>query len=202
MKKILLIITIIYSSIANSSPCKDSGSDIFNSADGSGFVFYVYSKEKDVAFQLPGKTISFPNEKNKNQFYIGKTLYEYIQVDSSEFETQNSGALEILKNHASSEQKYLKSTPSPLKEIIDMGENTKEAAGNQPEFVFYLWKAKDPKNNEKSNQYILTTVISGKIFMLSAISDIKQNDITEHSFNVFTSSFQIVSEISKCPKTN
>jgi hypothetical protein len=201
---LLLLLTLIsFSSAAAFSPCGKSGMTALRANDGSGFLFYVFREGPDIYFALAGKQISFPNgTSGPRQFMIDGIIYESLSVQPKEFIGSEKGLadLDILKRHQQYEFGYMKTTPTPLTEFVELGPRTKSAADGQPDFTFFLWMARAPHDAKGTRQYFLTTVSNNEVLVLTAIvPNQSANDLAMQSFESYASSFQHILKKEDCP---
>jgi hypothetical protein len=200
----LLVLLSVLSSSSLASPCDRDGWTALNAADGSAYLFYLFREIPDVYFAIPGKKMSFPDGiKESPQFIIDGILYQSLLVKPTEFMKLEKGVvdLDILKKHQTYEFDYLQKTPTPLRKFVEHGPRVKGAAEGQPTFTFYLWEAADPRDQEGTRQYFLTTVSAGEVIVLSAIvRDQAADEIAMQAFETYASSFRHVLKKEDCPK--
>ncbi|MDT7540102.1 MAG: hypothetical protein QOE33_6 [Acidobacteriota bacterium] len=201
----LLILLIFLSSVLTSaSPCGKSGMTVLRANDGSGFIFYVFREGPDFAFELPGKEISLPEDlSGPRRFLINGIHFESLLVKPSAFMKPEKGLadLEILKKQQAYEFEFMQKTPTPLRQLIELGPREKPAANGQPSFTFYLWEAADPYDPKGARQYFLSTVSGGEVIVLSAIvPDQAREGEAMQAFNSYASSFQHVLKKEQCPE--
>lgn len=202
---LLLLLTLVsFSSAAAFSPCGKSGMRTLRANDGSGFLFYVLREGPDIYFYLAGKQISFPNgTSGPRQFMIDGITYESLSVNPKDFIGAEKGLadLDLLKRHQQYEFAYMKTTPTPLTELVELGPRTKAAAGGQPNFTFFLWMARAPNDPRGTRQYFLTTVSNNEVLVLTAIVPNQAgDDLAMQSFESYASSFQHVLKKEDCPQ--
>jgi hypothetical protein len=200
----LLLLILSFSSAAFSSPCAKSGWTALRANDGSGFIFYLYRDGADFAFELFGREMSFPDKsKSPPQFFIDGIFYQTLSVKPSEFMKVEKGAadLDILKQHEKYEWDFLLKTPTPLRQLDELGPRTKAASKGQPGFTFYLWAARDPKDPHGLRQYFLTTVSGGDVIVLSAmVANDTQDELAFQAFESYITYFQHVLDKKICPE--
>ena len=201
----LFVILVLFSSaFASTSPCGVSGMTVLRANDGSGYILYIFRDGPDFAFELPGKEISFPEgTSGPRRFLIDGILFESLLVKTSAFMKSEKGVadLEILKKHQAYEFEFMQKTPTPLRQLVELGPREKPAANGQPSFTFYLWEAADPRDPKGARQYFLSTVSGGEVAMLSAIvpNQAKEGEAMQ-AFNSYASSFQHVLKKEQCPE--
>lgn len=198
-----VIWALLCSSVAAASPCGKDGMTALRANDGSVYIFYVFRDGPDFAFQLPGKEISFPGGlSGPRRFLIDGILFESLLVKPSAFMKSEKGVadLEILKKHQAHAFEFMQTTPTPLRQLIELGPREKPAAGGQPSFTFYLWQAADPRDPRGARQYFLSTVSGGEVAVLSAVvpSQAREGEAMR-AFNSYASSFQHVLKKEQCP---
>lgn len=202
---IAIWLSLIISSNLYANPCAKNGMDVLKANDGSGYIFYIYRKNTDLVFVIPGKEISFPSGfSGPKRFFIDGLLYEIVVVDESDFlkSKQYLSDDEVLNAHMAYEEKYiLDSHLSPLTKMVESGINVKSATATQPEFSFNLWQSKDPKNENGPSQYYVSTVTSGEVVYLSVISK-SSNEASQvmGALHGYTDSFQHILNKQQCPK--
>jgi hypothetical protein len=201
---LLFLLTLLsLSSAAGMSPCGKSGMTALRANDGGGFLFYLFREEPDIYFSLDGKQISFPEGTNgPRRFMIDGIFYESLTLKPKEFIESEKGLadLDILKRHQQYEFGYMKTTPTPLKEFVELGPRTKPAAAGQPSFTFYLWMARAPNDAKGTRQYFLTTVSNSEVIVLTAIVPNEAAEVQAmQSFQSYAGSFQHVLRKEDCP---
>ena len=200
----LILLTCFVSASAFPSPCAKSGWTGLRANDGSGFIFYVYREAPDIYFLLTGRQLSCPDKsKTPPQFFIDGVFYQTLIVKSSEFMKVEKPAadLDILKLHEKYEWDFMQKTPTPLRQLDELGPRTKAASKGQPGFTFYLWAARDPKDAHGSRQYFLTTVSGGDVVVLSAmVANDTQDELAFQAFESYITSFQHVLDKKNCPE--
>lgn len=136
------------------------------------------------------------------RFVIDGVSYESLLVNPKAFTQSEKGLadLEILKRHQRYEFDYMKTTPTPLKQMVELGPRTKPAANGQPNLTFYLWLAKAPDDEKGTRQYFLTTVSNNEVVVLTAIvPNQTAEQLAMESFQSYASSFQHVLKKEDCP---
>ncbi|MBA3240307.1 MAG: hypothetical protein H0T60_03685 [Acidobacteria bacterium] len=201
---LLFLLIFPSSAFASASPCGKSGMTVLRANDGGGFIFYVFREGPDFAFELPGKETSFPDGlSGPRRFLIDGIHFESLLVKPSAFMKSEKGVadLEILKKHQAYEFEFMQKTPTPLRQLIELGPREKPAANGQPSFTFYLWEAADPRDPKGARQYFLSTVSGGEVTVLSAIvpNQAKEGEAMR-AFNSYASSFQHVLKKEQCPE--
>ena len=202
----ILLLLLISSSSGSvlASPCGNGGWTGLRANDGSGYLFYIFREAPDLYFALPGEEISFPDgAKSPPKFFIDGILYQSLLVEPTDFMKSAAGVadLDILKKHQTYEFDFMQSTPTPLRKLVEHGSRERAAANGQPSFTFYLWEAIDPRDQNGSRQYFLTTVSAGHVVVLSTIvRDQAAADIAMQSFRRYTSSFRHVLKKEDCPE--
>ena len=201
---LLLLLTGFVSATAFPSPCAKSGWTALRANDGSGFILYLYRDGPDFGFELSGRQISsLDKSKSPLQFFIDGVFYQTLIVKPSEFMKVEKGVadLDILKQHEKHEWDYMQKTPTPLRKIDVLGPRVKAASNGQPAFTFYLWAARDPKDEHGARQYFLTTVSGGDVVVLSAmVANDAQDNLAFNAFESYITSFQHVRDKKDCPE--
>jgi hypothetical protein len=198
----LVLLTGIMSASAFPSPCAKSGWTGLRANDGSGFIFYLYRDAPDLYFLLTGRQVSFPEGPKKPQYFIDGVFYQSLFVKPSEFMKGEKGVsdLDVLKQHEKYEWDFMQKTPTPLRKLDELGPRVKPASKGQPEFTFYLWAARDPKDLHGSRQYFLTTISSGDVVVLSAVvANDTQDELAFQAFESYITFFQHVLDKKNCP---
>lgn len=187
------------------SPCGTSGMTVVRADTGGQYVLYVFREGPDVAFQLPGKDISFPNGfTGPKMFIVDGVVFESLFAKTGDFiKSAGDGSdLDLLKAHRKYEVEYIQKTPSPLKKFIELGPRERAAANGQPAFTFYLWQMANPLEPRGTSQYFLTTVTAGEVAVLSAIvADDSKTDVAMRAFQSYAGSFQHILRKENCPET-
>lgn len=172
---------------------------------GSHYVLYAYREGPDVAFQIPGKDMSFPTEKTGPKiFTLDGVTFETLFVKAADFTKTTSGKsdLDILKEHRDFDVAFIQKSGSPLQRLNELGPRDRPASNGQPAFTFYLWQMFDPKKPKGTSQYFLTTVSAGEVVVLSAIvPDESKLDTAMGAFESYASSFQHILRKTQCPET-
>lgn len=200
---VLLGIFTLFSVAGLASPCGKSGMTVVRAYSGKEFVLYVFREGPDIAFQLQGKEISFPNGfTGPKTFNIAGIHFESLFVKVGDFmKSKDASDLEILKKHREYEFEYIQKTPSPLKQLIELGPRERPAGNKQPAFTFYLWKASNPLDPKGTSQFFLTTVSGGEVAVLSAIVPDQSNEpAVMQAFQSYVSSFQHILQKEQCPE--
>ena len=201
----LALLILLSFSNAVASPCGTSGMTALRANDGNGFLFYLFRKGPDIYFSLDGKEISFPEGTNgPRRFVIDGILYESLLLKPEEFMKSAKGIpeLDILKAHQRYEFDYISKSPSPLKQLEEVGPRKKAAAAGEPGFTFYLWLIKAPQDSTGPRQYFLTSVSNNEVVVLSAMmQDQSAEDRVMKAFETYASSFQHVLKKDQCPET-
>jgi hypothetical protein len=173
--------------------------------DGRQFVIYSFRKGIDVAFQLPGLEISFPNgTTGPKRFIIDGVFFETIFVPTTDFLKKNDGLtdLQVLKKHREFEVDYLNKATTPLSKFVELGPRERPASRQQPAFTFYLWEMVDPRDDNGARQYYLTTLSAGDVVVLSAVvPDYSKEENAMMAFQSFARSFQHILDKEQCPET-
>jgi hypothetical protein len=186
------------------SPCGSSGMTVVKAFDGQEFVIYLFRKGSDVAFQLPGADLSFPNgQTGPKRFVIDGILFEALLVPSSDFlkSKDKLSDLEILKKHREWEVDYLSKGPGSLSKFVEIGPRERPAHSQQPSSTFYLWEMINPTDMKGARQYYLSTITEGEVIVLTAIlADDSKDSIAMKAFQSFASSFQLVLKKEQCPE--
>lgn len=190
---------------AFASPCGTSGMTVVKAFDGKHFVVYLFRKGVDVAFQLPGSDISFPNGTDgPKRFIIDGVLFETLLVPTTDF-LKTSDKLEdvdVLRKHRDFEVDYLNEAAAPLSKFVELGPRARPEGKGQPAFTFYLWEMVDPRDQKGARQYYLSTLSAGEVVMLSAVvPDDSKEGAAMMAFQSFASSFQHVLDKEQCPDT-
>jgi hypothetical protein len=205
--KLLLSALILLASFVGASafpsPCAKSGWTGLRANDGSGFIFYLYRDAPDIYFLLGGRQISFPDKsKTPPQFIIDGIFYQTLIVKASEFMKVEKVAadLDVLKAHEKYEWDFMQKTPTPLRKLDELGPRVKPASKGQPSFTYYLWAARDPRDEHGSRQYFLTTVSDGDVVVLTAVvANNAQDNIAFDAFEGYITSFQHILNKKDCP---
>jgi len=201
---LVLLILLSFSTVV-ASPCGTSGMTALRANDGGGFLFYLFRQGPDIYFSLDGKEISFPEGTNgPRRFMIDGILYENLLLKPEEFMKSARGIpdLDILKAHQRYEFDHISKSRSPLKELEEVGPRTKPPAGGQPEFTFYLWLIKAPRDSTGPRQYFLTSLSHNEVVVLSAMMpDQSAEDRVMKAFETYARSFQHVLRKDQCPDT-
>lgn len=200
----LLVLMFFSTGTAVASPCGRDGWTALRANDGSGYLFYIFRDTPDLYFALSGKEISFPDGvKSRLEFFIDGILYQSLLVKPTEFMKIEAGVadLDILYKHQKYEFDFMQKTPTPLRKLVEHGPRVKATANGQPSFTFYLWEAIDPRDQNGSRQYFLTTVSAGHVVVLSAIvRDQAADDIAMQAFESYANSFRHVLKKEDCPE--
>jgi hypothetical protein len=203
--RLLLIAAVLLLPItAAGSPCGTSGMTVVKADSGSHYVLYVFREGPDIAFQLPGKDISFPKgTEGPKTFIIDGVHFETLLAKTTE---PVAGAakltdVEMLKKHRDREVEYIKTTPSPLTKLVEHGPRERPAGNGQPSFTFYLWQIVNPQDLKGASQYFLTTVSGGEIAVFSAIvPDPSKESVAMQAFQSYAGSFQHILRKEQCPQ--
>jgi len=167
-------------------------------------ISYIFFETGQIAFELPGKEISFPDGlSGPRRFLIDGVLFESLLVKPSAFMKSEKGVadLEILKKHQAYEFEFMQKTPTPLRQLVELGPREKPAANGQPSFTFYLWEAADPRDPKGARQYFLSTVSGGEVAVLSAIVPNQAKEAEAmRAINSYAISFQHVLKKEQCPE--
>ena len=204
--RLFLIATVllIIPTAAAGSPCGTSGMTVVKADNGSQYVLYVFREGPDVAFQLPGKDISFPKGTDgPKTFMIDGVHFETLFAKLTEPLTPGAKLtdVEMLKKHRDQEVEYIKKTPSPLTKLVEHGPRERAAGYGQPSFTFYLWQVVNPQDPKGTSQYFLTTVSAGEIAVLSAIvPDPSKESVAMGAFQSYAGSFQHILRKEQCPQ--
>ena len=203
IKVSVFLLAVVFVSSVVAEPCGKDGMTALRANNGSGFLFYLLRNGPDIYFALGGKEISFPNGTNgPRRFVIDNIMYESLIVKPKEFIGSEQGLadLEILKRHQRYEFSHMQSTPTPLKEFVELGARTKRAAAGQPGFTYYLWIATTPNDPKGARQYFLTTVSNSEVVVLTAIvKNETAAGLAMQTFESYVSSFQHVLKKEDCP---
>jgi hypothetical protein len=198
------LLTSLCAAAAFSSPCNGSGMTALRADDGGGYLFYVFREGPDIYFAINGEKISFPEGTDgPRRFVVDGIFYESLLVKPSEFMKPELGIseLEILKKHKAYDFDFLQKSGTPLKQAVELGPQVKPPAAGQPSFTFFLWKAVDPKNENGTRQYFLTTVSGGDVVVLTAIvPNQAADDKAMAAFQTYAGSFQHVLKKEQCPE--
>src|SRR5688572_1871498 len=140
-------ITAFFTIAAVASPCGKGGMTVVKAFSGDAFVIYSFRDGADVAFQLPGTDISFPNGlTGPKRFTVDGVYFETLFAKTDPFmkSAKGSSDIEILRKHREYEIEYIQKSASPLKSFVELGPRERPARNNQPAFTFYLWKMVGP----------------------------------------------------------
>lgn len=185
------------------TPCGTSGMTVVKADSGLQYILYLYREGPDVAYQVPGKEMTFPNGFTGPRMYnLDGVVFESLFVKTADFmpSTQGKSDLDILKAQQKFEVEYLQKAGGPLKSLVELGPRDRPAAGGQPAFTFYLWQMVDPKDLKGASQYYLTTVSSGEVAVLSAIvPNEAKTDVAMNAFQSYAGSFQHILRKQQCP---
>jgi hypothetical protein len=189
---------------AHSSPCGTSGMTVVKAFDGKQFVIYSFRKGADVAFQIPGSDISFPNgTSGPKRFIVDGVVFETLFVPVSDFlkTKEKLSDVDVLKKQREFEVDYLSKSPSPLTKSVELGPRERPANKQQPAFTFYLWQMINPRDERGARQYYLTTLSEGDVVVLSAIvADDSREAVAMMAFQSFASTFQHILVKEQCPE--
>src|SRR5215211_5723454 len=178
---------------------------VFKADDGTPYVLYVFREGPDAAFQLPGKSISFPEgTSGRKMFSIEGVIFETLFAKTADFVKPNEtlSDLEILRKHKGYEFDFLKKARSPLTKLVELGPRERAAGGGQPSFTFYLWQVINPSDAKGTSQYYLTTVSAGEVAVLSAIVPMAAKEaVAIQAFQNYAASFQHILRKEQCPET-
>ena len=187
------------------SPCGTSGMTVVKADNGVQYALYAFREGPDVAFQLPGKEISFPNgTEGRKTFAIDGIHFETIFVKGDAFlkPGERLPDADMLKKHMDFEFDYIKKTPSPLSKLVEIGPRERPAGNGQPAFTFFLWHIMNPLDAKGTSQYFLTTVSSGEVTVLSAIlPEASKEWVVMQAFQSYAGSFQHILRKAQCPET-
>src|SRR5437762_5666804 len=117
-------VAVVLAVYTNGSPCGTSGMSVVKANDGGLFVIYSFREGPDVAFQIPGKEISFPNgTTGPKRFNIDGVIFETLFVNKSEFLKTSDPLIdvEVLKKHREYEVSYITKAGGPLSKLIELG---------------------------------------------------------------------------------
>jgi hypothetical protein len=171
---------------------------------GKQFVIYAFREGPDVAFQIPGSEISFPNGfTGPKSFIVDGVHFETLFAELKSFmgSTKNVSDLDILRKHREYEVEYIKKSSSPLTTFEELGPRERPAANGQPKFTFYLWRMLNPKEPEGTSQFFLTTVSNNEVAVLSAIVRSSSYDqVAMQVFQSYAGTFQHILKKDQCPE--
>ena len=185
------------------TPCGTSGMTVVKADSGGRYVVYAFREGPDVAFQVPGTDMSFPNgTTGSKMFTLDGVVFETLFVKTADFIKPTTGKsdLEILKEHRDFDVAFIQKAGGALQKMVELGPRDRPASNGQPAFTFYLWQMIDPKKPRGASQYFLTTVTSGEVAVLSAIvPDEAKLDVAMTAFESYASSFQHILRKTQCP---
>lgn len=190
---------------AAASPCGTSGMTVVRADNGGQYVLYVFREGPDIAFQLPGKGISFPEgTRERKMFEIDGVVFETLFAKTGDFIKSGEALsdLDALKKHKDYEFDFIKKMSGPLTKLVEIGPRERRAGGGQPSFTFYLWQLMNPSDAQGPSQYFLTTVSAGEIAVLSAIvPGVGKESVAMQAFESYAVSFQHILRKEQCPET-
>jgi hypothetical protein len=206
VSKILVGIALVsfgLTAFAHASPCGTSGMTVVKAFDEKQFVIYSFRKSIDVAFQIPGSDISFPNgTSGPKRFIIDGVVFETLFVPVTDFlkTKEKLSDVDVLKKQREFEVEYLSKAPGPLTKFVELGPRERPASKQQPAFTFYLWQMINPRDEHGARQFYLTTLSEGDVVVLSAIvADDSREAAAMMAFQSFASTFQHILEKERCP---
>ena len=189
---------------ANALPCGTDGMTVVKAFDGKQFVIYSFRKGVDIAFQIPGTDISFPNgTTGPKRFIVDGVVFETLFVPRTDFlkTTDEMSDVDVLRKHKEFEVNYLSKAPSPLTKFVELGPRERPAGRQQPAFTFYLWQMINPGDQRGARQFYLTTLSEGDVVVLSAIvADDSKEATAMMAFQSFASTFQHILKKDQCPQ--
>lgn len=186
------------------SPCGTAGMTVVKAFDGQNFVIYSYRPGSDVAFQIPGKDISFPNgTSGPKRFVIDGVFFETLFVPITDFlKTKDKlSDVDVLRKHKEFEVEYLTKSAGPLSKFVELGPRERPAGNQQPAFTFYLWQMANPRDERGTRQFYLTTLSENDVVVLSAVvgDDVKER-MAMTAFQSFAGTFQHILKKEQCPE--
>ena len=190
---------------AAASPCGTSGMTVVKADKGDQYVLYVFREGPDIAFQLPGKGISFPEgTRGRKMFEIDGVVFETLFAKTGDFikPGETLSDLDALKKHKDYEFDFIKKMSGPLTKLVEIGPRERRAGGGQPSFTFYLWQLVNPSDAQGPSQYFLTTVSGAEVAVLSAIVPAAgKESLAMQAFESYAVSFQHILRKEQCPET-
>jgi hypothetical protein len=191
------------SALGAMSPCGTDGMTVVKADGGGKYVVYAFREGPDVAFQIPGKDMSFPNGTTGPKiFTLDGVVFETLFVKTADFVKPTTGKsdMDILNAHREFDVAYIQKLGGPLQKFVELGPRERPAANGQPAFTFYLWQMIDPLKPRGPSQYFLTTVTGGEVAVLSAIvKDEPSVDVAMDAFQSYAGSFQHILRKTQCP---
>jgi hypothetical protein len=185
------------------SQCPSSGeTKVFNSKSGAGFYFYKFLGDSSFRYFLDGKTFSLDDKRDpgKTFLFIDQMVYEPLLLENSQLKeyTKSSKDIDILRAQAKYEQEYFKNAdPSML--ITDYGPAYQKNSDGSDGRLFYLWKKESAPGKTAATQYLCSTMIKERLFVMSFMS--QEGSISEDDMmgqiQTYTSHFASLSS-SQC----
>ena len=199
-RSFVLLFSLSFVGAVNLYPqCPDTGqSKVFQSKAGKGFYVYEFLGESSFQYFLEGTNFSFNDKDNpgKTYIFVDKMAYEPLLIERAQLQeyTKSSKAIDILAAQAKYEQGYFKRT-DPSMSITDYGPASMKNPDGSDGRLFYLWKKESAPGKTAATQYLVSTMINDRLFVMSFMP--KEGSIPEdemmRQIQSYTSHFDLVS---------
>jgi hypothetical protein len=183
--------------------CPNTGeTKVIKPNEGTGFNFYEFLGDSSFRYFLDGKTFSL-NDKNdpgKTFLFIDKMVYEPLLLERAQLQeyTKSSKDIDILRAQAKYEQGYFKRSDASMS-IKDYGPAYTKNPDGSDDRLFYLWKKESASGKTAATQYLCSTMIKDRLFVMSfmpAEGSMSEDDMMRQIQN-YTSHFGLLSA-NKC----